>query len=383
MTDQKQFSLPRHKLFKLTATSSPLMLMPVMIRTVCLIVMVVLGSGPTAAQSNVGTLKVAYSEAKGIGPQKGVMRRDPSDIIKVDDLYYLWYSKGKIGPGYDATVWYATSPDGRNWTEKGMALAKGQPGSWEGESVFTPNILVAEGRYWLFYTGVSKKFGKKYNPDSKIGIAVSDSPNGPWERLATNPALKNSDQPEFLPTRQGFDEYFGIPYSHDIHPFHGQQKKYNFPSLPLLEGETVVEMDPDADYLTKRITERAVRFIKENKDAPFFLYVPHPIPHRPLSMSPPFIKDVPKPLKAKLALEKQNNTIDYKTRDKLLRQAIAEIDWSVGQILDTLKAQGIDENTFVIFTSDNGPSLPGKATPLSGKKGSTLEGGMREPTVIR
>jgi arylsulfatase A len=191
------------------------------------------------------------------------------------------------------------------------------------------------------------------------------------------------DQPEFLPTRQGFDEYFGIPYSHDIHPFHGQQKKYNFPSLPLLEGETVVEMDPDADYLTKRITERAVRFIKENKDAPFFLYVPHPIPHRPLSMSPPFMKDVPKPLKAKLALEKQNNTIDYKTRDKLLRQAIAEIDWSVGQILDTLKAQGIDENTFVIFTSDNGPSLPGKATPLSGKKGSTLEGGMREPTVIR
>lgn len=191
------------------------------------------------------------------------------------------------------------------------------------------------------------------------------------------------DQPEFLPTRQGFDEYFGLPYSHDIHPYHTQQKKYQFPPLPLLDGETVVEMDPDADYLTRRITERAIAFIEKHKDEPFFLYIPHPIPHRPLHASPPFMKDVPQALKAKLANESKNDTIDYRTRDKLLRQAIGEIDWSVGQILDALKERGLDENTVVIFTSDNGPSLPGKATPLSGKKGSTLEGGMREPTVIR
>ncbi len=82
-----------------------------------------------------------------------------------------------------------------------MALAKGEPGSWEGASVFTPNILVAEGRYWLFYTGTSRMFGKPFNPDSKIGIAVSDSPDGPWERLATNPALKNSDK------REDFDSH--------------------------------------------------------------------------------------------------------------------------------------------------------------------------------
>ena len=118
------------------------------------------------------------------------MRRDPSDVIKVGDLFYVWYSKGTISPGYDATVWYATSEDGRSWTEKGMALAKGEAGTWEGASVFTPNIMVAEGRYWLFYTGTSREFGKgKFNPDSKIGIAVADSPNGPWERLETNPAL--------------------------------------------------------------------------------------------------------------------------------------------------------------------------------------------------
>ena len=141
------------------------------------------------------SITVTHSAVVGIGAEAGVMRRDPSDVIKVEDLYYVWYSKGKIAPGYDATVWYATSNDGHKWTEQGMALAKGMPGSWEGASVFTPNILVAEGRYWLFYTGTSRKYRKGFNPDSKIGIAVSDSPDGPWERLATNPALNNSDNP--------------------------------------------------------------------------------------------------------------------------------------------------------------------------------------------
>ncbi|VGO12368.1 Arylsulfatase [Pontiella desulfatans] len=188
------------------------------------------------------------------------------------------------------------------------------------------------------------------------------------------------DQPEFLPSRQGFDEFFGIPYSHDIHPFHPNQKNYNFPSLPLLEGETVVEMDPDADYLTRRITERAVDFIGKNNDVPFLLYIPHPIPHRPLHVSPPFMKELPEETKEKLA--KENSNIDYKTRDKIFEQAISEIDWSVGQILDALKKHGIDGSTLVVFTSDNGPAV-GRATPLKGKKGSTFEGGMREPAVIR
>ena len=100
------------------------------------------------------------------------------------------------------------------------------------------------------------------------------------------------DQPEFLPTKQGFDEFFGIPYSHDIHPFHPRQSHYNFPPLPLLEGGKVVEMEPNADFLTKRITEGAVKFIEKNKDTPFFLYVPHPIPHAPLHVSPPFMEGV-------------------------------------------------------------------------------------------
>ena len=149
-----------------------------------------------SVQAGMKTVTVSYSEVTGIGKEQGVMRRDPSDIIKVGDLYYVWYSKGPLRTGYVATVWYATSRDGRNWTEQGMALAKGKPGSWEAESVFTPNIMVAQGRYWLFYSGVSRKFGKGFSPDTKIGIAVSDSPHGPWERLASNPVLSNSEDPE-------------------------------------------------------------------------------------------------------------------------------------------------------------------------------------------
>ncbi len=187
------------------------------------------------------------------------------------------------------------------------------------------------------------------------------------------------DQPAFLPTRQGFDEFFGIPYSHDIHPFHPRQSHFNFPPLPLLENEEVIETDPDADHLTRRITQRAVKFIEANKDKPFFLYVPHPVPHAPLHVSEPFMANVPATVKAKLKKEKR---VDYATRRKLFRPAISEIDWSVGQILDALKKHGVEDNTLLIFTSDNGPAI-GKATPLRGRKGSTFEGGMREPTVIR
>ncbi len=167
----------------------------VMNRIVCLMVLAAMGVGSAVAQSDIGTIKVTYSAVESIGAEEGVMRRDPSDIIKTGDLYYVWYSKGHQPHGYDATIWYATSPDGHAWTEKGEALARGSVGSWDEQSVFTPNILVAQGRYWLFYTAVPKPFINQGPEITKtaIGLAVADSPDGPWERLPGNPILQTSE----------------------------------------------------------------------------------------------------------------------------------------------------------------------------------------------
>lgn len=142
-------------------------------------------------------MTIRYSPAKGLGPEVGVMRRDPSDIIKVKGLYCVWYTKGKVADGYDATVWYATSPDGQTWTEKGEAVVRGVEGSWDAQSVFTPNILVAKGEYWLFFTAVPKPFTNAGNKVTKsaIGIAVANSPDGPWKKLDRNPILRTSDDP--------------------------------------------------------------------------------------------------------------------------------------------------------------------------------------------
>ena len=188
------------------------------------------------------------------------------------------------------------------------------------------------------------------------------------------------DQPEFLPTRQGFDEFYGLPYSHDIHPFHPKQKDFNFPPLPLYEGDSVIARDPDADYLTRDITRKAVSFIDRHSDGPFLLYVPHPMPHTPIHITPESMEKVADSIK--VALSAENGNIDYNTRNNLYPYAIDEIDWSVGEILDALERNHVDKKTLVIFTSDNGPWI-GKATPFRGRKGSNYEGGMREPTIAR
>lgn len=172
------------------------------------------------------------------------------------------------------------------------------------------------------------------------------------------------DAPRFLPTRNGFDEYFGIPYSNDMWPRHPESP---FPDLPLIDGEEKVEFNPDQHKLTTALTERAVSFIDRNKDRPFFLYVPHPQPHVPLFASDKF---------------------EGKTGLGLYADVIAEIDWSVGQILDALKRNGVDENTLVIFTADNGPWLSygehgGSAGPLREGKATAFEGGVRVPCVMR
>ncbi|WP_422009142.1 sulfatase [Roseivirga pacifica] len=176
------------------------------------------------------------------------------------------------------------------------------------------------------------------------------------------------DAPEFLPTKQGFDEYFGIPFSNDMWPYHPQQGTiFNFGPLPLYENENIIDTLTDQSNLTTQITERSIQFILENKSEPFFLYVAHPQPHVPLFASDKF---------------------KGKSERGLYGDVIMEIDWSVGEILQTLKQEGIDENTMVIFTSDNGPWLAygehsGSALPLREGKGTALEGGQREPAIIR
>lgn len=176
------------------------------------------------------------------------------------------------------------------------------------------------------------------------------------------------DAPEFLPTKQGFDEYFGIPFSNDMWPYHPQQGTiFNFGPLPLYENENIIDTLTDQSNLTTQITERSIQFIQENKSEPFFLYVAHPQPHVPLFVSDKF---------------------KGKSERGLYGDVIMEIDWSVGEILKTLRQEGIDENTMVIFTSDNGPWLAygehsGSALPLREGKGTALEGGQREPAIIR
>jgi arylsulfatase A-like enzyme len=170
----------------------------------------------------------------------------------------------------------------------------------------------------------------------------------------------------FLPIHQGFDEYLGLPYSNDMWPNHPQRKNF-FPELPLIEGDRVVKLDPDQSQLTTMYTERAVRFIKSHRDQPFFLYVAHAMPHVPLFVS---------------------SKHKGKTRQGLYGDVIAEIDWSVGQILGTLEREKLDDNTLVIFTSDNGPWLSygnhgGSPGPFREGKGTEFEGGVRVPFVAR
>lgn len=168
------------------------------------------------------------------------------------------------------------------------------------------------------------------------------------------------DQPEFLPTSQGFDYYYGIPYSNDM----GKGKNNNRPPLPLLRNKEVIEAPAKQDTLTKRYTEEAIKFITANKYRPFFIYLPHTMPHNPVHASEKF--------RGKSANGGYGDTVE-------------EIDFSTGVILATLKKLGIDDQTLVIFTSDNGASnrFGGGNGPLRGHKGSTWEGGMREPCIVR
>lgn len=170
----------------------------------------------------------------------------------------------------------------------------------------------------------------------------------------------------FLPTRQGFDEFFGLPYSNDMWPYHPERPDA-YPPLPLYQNETVIDTLTDQSMLTTWYTEKAVDFIDRNSEKPFFLYLAHSMPHVPLYVSDKF---------------------KGKSEAGIYGDVIMEIDWSVGQVMEALKKNGLEENTLVIFTSDNGPWLSygthsGSPGLFREGKGTSWEGGVRVPAIMQ
>ncbi len=242
-------------------------------------------------------------------------------------------------------------------------------------SVCTPSrVALMTGRYPV-RAGQPGNLG----PDSKKGLPLSETllpqvlKKRGYKTMAIGKWHLGHNPVDYMPTSRGFDSYFGLPYSNDMIPPWVQTEK----PLNLYRDTEVIENPVDQSTLTMRYTEEAVKFIRSSKDSPFLLYLPHSMPHLPISTADRF-RD--------------------KSRAGLYGDVIETIDWSVGRILKTLKEEGLDENTMVVFTSDNGPwlNLPsrmlqggverwhsGFKSLLRGAKGTTYEGGMRVPCVVR
>ena len=175
------------------------------------------------------------------------------------------------------------------------------------------------------------------------------------------------DKHQFLPLQNGFDEYYGLPYSNDMWPFHPQQGDwFNFPDLPTYDGNEIVGYNTDQTRLTTDYTTHSVEFIKKNKNKPFFLYLAHNMPHVPLAVSDKF---------------------KGKSAQGLFGDVMMEIDWSVGEVLRTVRELGLEDNTLVVLTSDNGPwtsygNHAGSAGGLREAKATTFDGGNRVPCIV-
>ena len=286
-------------------------------------------------------------------------------------------------------------------------LGYGDIGAFGHPIIRTPNIdqMAAEGQKWTqFYVAdpvcTPSRAGlltgrypiRSGMTSSKRHVLFPDSANGlRHEEVTIAEVLKEQGYataavgkwhlghlPEFLPQQQGFDTYYGIPYSNDMDHdgFWGknlensEDPNYIAPiekfKVPLIENTTEIERPADQTNITKRYTERAVQFIEKNKEKPFFIYLAHSMPHIPLFTSEEFTG---------------------RSKASVYVDVIEEIDWSVGQLVDALKRNNLDKNTVVVFTSDNGPWLRykthgGSAGPLRAGKGTTFEGGQRVPTVF-
>lgn len=281
-------------------------------------------------------------------------------------------------------------------------LGYGDLGVFGHPTIKTPNLdnMAVEGQKWTnFYvaapvctpsragimtgrlpirSGMCSDKRRVLFPDSKGGlpqseITIARALKGNGYKTAAIGKWHLGCIPPYLPTNHGFDSYLGIPYSNDMDKIEdgshfklSEEERYQAYNVPLMRDEKIIERPADQRTITKRYTEEALSKIKEYKGNPFFIYLAYNLPHVPLFRS-----------------EKFKNV----SLAGFYGDVVQEIDWSVGQILKTLKDEGLAENTLVVFTSDNGPwhifkTHGGSAGLLQGAKGGTFEGGMREPTVM-
>ncbi len=274
-------------------------------------------------------------------------------------------------------------------------LGYGDLGCYGHPTIRTPNLdrMAAEGmRFTQFYsaapvctpsrvalmtgrlpvrsglTRVLSPFSKGGLPESEVTLAEALKPLGYATAIVGKWHL--GCLPQYMPVRHGFDRYFGLPYSNDMSPVTNSNPNYKkAPPTPLIRNDQVIEQEPDQSQLTPRYTAEAIQFLRESVKAgrPFFLYLPYTFPHVPLAASVRF---------------------RGKSTRGLYGDAVEELDWSVGEILRTLRELGVERNTLATFSSDNGPWLikkedGGSAGLLREGKASTWEGGMREPFIAR
>jgi non-lysosomal glucosylceramidase len=271
-------------------------------------------------------------------------------------------------------------------------LGYGDLACFGAKNLRTPQLdrMAAEGlKLTSFYAGASVCSPSRaalltglYPPEAGVTkVLLPGEPGLPADRVTMAEMLKEAgyatacfgkwhlgDAPEFLPQRHGFGHFFGLPYSHDMIPGNSESK-ITFPPLPLMRDGKVLETNPEIDAYTRRFTDAAVEFVRQNRERPFFIYLAHPMPHRPYGAGD----------------QTRVTSDDKESRDDLFEACIADIDASVGSVLAALKETGIDGNTLVIFTSDNGAPGGGRGSnaPLRGSKGDAWDGGFRVPCIVR